>query len=146
MSEEAATARAGVEESIGRRRDGGRAEAGVGVRARSGGGGRDGGRGAHGGGAYRARQATAADAGRQRRAAGPGAQVPGLLRLRRAHRPRRGGALALAQQRHRRHPVLPLRRPQLLAQGSFPSRARKPLPCFLHLFLRPGTPDSCISS
>jgi hypothetical protein len=92
------------------------------------------------------RAATAADAGRQRRAAGPGAQVPGLLRLRRAHRPRRGGALALAQQRHRRHPVLPLRRPQLLAQGSFPSRARKPLPCFLHLFLRPGTPDSCISS
>jgi hypothetical protein len=109
----------------------GRGGAGVGVQTGSGVGGGDGGRGAHGGGADRARQAAAADAGRQRRAAGPGAKVPGLLRLRRAHRAGRGGALALARQRHRRHPVLPLRRPQLLAQGSSPSRARKPLPCFL---------------
>lgn len=78
----------------------------MGVRAGSGGRGGDGRRRAHGGGADRARQAAAPDAGRQRGAAGPRAQVPRVRRLRGAHRPRRGRALPLARQRHRRHPDL----------------------------------------
>ena len=142
----------GVEESIGRQRrgrewrsplGGGGSGAGPGVRAGFGVSGADGGRRAHRGGADRARQAAAADAGRQRRAAGQGAQVPGLRRLRCAHRPGRRCALALARQRHRRHPVLPLRRPQLLTQDSFPSPTRKhpPYRPFIYSLSR-----SCITS
>lgn len=99
----------------------------------------DGGRRAHRDGANRACEAAAA-----RRTATPrsrqGAQVPVASPIASIARTIRGegDALALARQRHCRLQVLPLRCPQVLAQGSFPSP-------ICRLFIRAFTSYSVIT-
>ncbi|KAJ6801976.1 putative ADP,ATP carrier protein [Iris pallida] len=97
---------------------------------RSGGGGGHGGDRPHRGGADRACEAHPPDAGEQRRhtrALRPPEppEVPRDGRLHRQDRQGGGGPLVVARERDQRHPLLPLRRPQLLPQGSLQDHVKR---------------------